>query len=83
MSSLTQTYQGLRSSQKFQKRFSIVVRLIIALFLIFFSVFPVLWIISASFSSTQSLSTQTLIPARPSLPNYARLFGLDPSYTFG
>jgi ABC-type maltose transport system permease subunit len=83
MSSLTQTYEGLRSSQKFQKRFSVTLRLIVAAFLIFFSIFPVLWIISASFSSSQSLSTQTLIPAKVSLLNYERLFGLDPNYTFG
>lgn len=83
MSSMVQTYQELRSSQKFQKRFSIAVRLIVAVFLIFFAIFPVLWIISASFSGTQSLSTQTLLPARPSLINYERLFGLDPNYTFG
>ena len=83
MSSIAQTYQDLGSSQKFQKRLSVVIRLIIALLLIFFAVFPVLWIISASFSSSQSLSTQTLIPARASLLNYQRLFGLDPNYTFG
>src|SRR5215216_1548016 len=83
MSSMAQTYQDLRSSQKFQRRFSVAARLIIAAILIFFAVFPVLWIISASFSSTQSLSTQTLIPARPSFLNYERLFGLDPNYRFG
>lgn len=83
MPSVTQTYQDLSTSQKFQKRFSVTVRLIVALLLIFFAIFPVLWIISASFSGTQSLSTQTLIPARPSLVNYQRLFGLDPTYKFG
>jgi len=83
MSNITQTYQDLRSSQKFQKRFSVVIRLVIALLLIFFAIFPVLWIISASFSSSQSLSTQTLIPPRVSLINYQRLFGLDPNYRFG
>ena len=83
MSSMTPTYESLRSSQKFQKRLSRVARFVIALLLIFFAIFPVLWIISASFSSSQSLSTQTLIPARPSLLNYQRLFGLDPNYTFG
>ena len=83
MSSMVQTYENLRSSQRFQKRSSIVIRLIVALLLIFFSIFPVLWIISASFSSTQSLSTQTLIPARSSLLNYERFLGLDPGYTFG
>jgi arabinogalactan oligomer/maltooligosaccharide transport system permease protein len=83
MSSMAASYQRLRSSQKFQKRFSKGIRLVIAVLLIFFSIFPVLWIISASFSSTQSLSTQTLIPARASMLNYARLFGLDPTYRFG
>src|SRR6266498_2808782 len=83
MSNLAQTYQGLRSSRRFQKRFSIAVRLIVALLLIFFAIFPMLWIISASFNSSQSLSTQTLIPPKPSLINYQRLFGLDPTYRFG
>ena len=83
MSSMARTYQDLRSSQKFQKRSSIVIRFIIALLLIFFAVFPVLWIISASFSNTQSLSTQTLIPPRPGLLNYQRFSGLDSGYTFG
>ena len=83
MSNISQTYETLRTSKKFQKRFSMVTRLIIALFLIFFSIFPMLWIASASFSGSQSLSTQSFIPTRPSLANYERLFGLDPNYRFG
>ena len=83
MSNLAQTYETLRSSQKFQKRFGVVVRLIVALFLIFFAVFPVLWIISASFDTSQSLATQTLIPLRAGFDNYKALFGLDPNYKFG
>jgi ABC-type maltose transport system permease subunit len=83
VSNITQTYQSLRSSRKFQRRFSVAIRLVIAFILIIFAVFPVLWIISASFSSSQSLSTQTLIPPRVSFINYQRLFGLDPTYRFG
>ena len=83
MSSVAQTYQSLRSSQRFRKRFSIGVRLFIALFLIFFSIFPVLWIVSASFDNSQSLATQTLIPANAGLNNYRDLFGLNPDYEFG
>lgn len=83
MSNISQSYSNLRSSKKFQKRFSLILRLIIALLLIFFAIFPVLWIISASFNSAQSLSTQSLIPPRPSMLNYQRLFGQDPNYTFG
>lgn len=82
MSNISQTYESLRSSRSFQRRFSVVMRLIIALILIFFSVFPVLWIISASLDSSQSLATQTLIPARASFLNYIRLFGRDPNYKF-
>jgi ABC-type maltose transport system permease subunit len=83
MANITQTYNSLRTSKKFQKQFSTVLRLFIALILIFFSIFPVIWIISASFNSNQSLSTQSLIPPKPSLLNYQRLFGLDPNYRFG
>ena len=83
MSNISQNYETMRTSKKFQKRFSTVTRLIIALFLIFFSIFPMLWIASASFSGSQSLSTQSLIPTRPSLANYERLFGMDPNYRFG
>ena len=35
MSNLSQTYETLRSSQKFQKRFGVAIRLVVALFLIF------------------------------------------------
>ena len=83
MSNLSQSYESLRSSQKFQKRFSVTLRLIVALFLIFFAIFPVLWILSASLDSSQSLATQTLIPARASFINYKILFGLVPGYKFG
>lgn len=83
MPNLTRSISKLRSSQQFQKQFSIGVRLVIALILIFFAIFPVIWIVSASFNSSQSLSTQSLIPPRPSLLNYQRLFGLDPDYVFG
>lgn len=83
MSSLSVTYENLRSSQKFRRRFSVAVRLVIAVILIFFSIFPVLWIISASFDNSQSLATQTLIPANAGLNNYRDLFGRNPDYEFG
>ena len=83
MSNLSKSYQTLQTSQKFQKRFSIGIRLVISLFLIFFSIFPILWIASASFNGSQSLATQSLIPPNPSLKNYQILFGKDPNYKFG
>jgi ABC-type maltose transport system permease subunit len=80
---MSQTLETLRTSQKFQRRFSVAMRLVVAVILIIFAIFPVLWIVSASFDPSQSLATQTLIPANPSLRNYQRLFGQDPNYKFG
>jgi ABC-type maltose transport system permease subunit len=73
----------MRSSQRFQKQFSLAIRLLIALLLIFFSIFPVLWIISASFDPANSLAGQKLIPPRASFQNYLRLFNKDPNFQFG
>jgi ABC-type maltose transport system permease subunit len=84
MSNVSQTFQTLRSSQKFQRRFSIAARLVVAAILVFFAIFPVLWIVSASFDPSQSLATQkSLIPKNAGLQNYQRLFGKDPNYKFG
>jgi ABC-type maltose transport system permease subunit len=46
---------------------------LIALVLIVFSLFPVVWIVSASISPSNSLATQTLIPENASLDNYRLL----------
>ncbi|MFO7583199.1 MAG: hypothetical protein R6W69_00605, partial [Anaerolineales bacterium] len=84
MSNITTAKQpGLLASQKFQKRLSVFVRLIIALFLIAFAVFPVLWIVSASFDNSNSLSGQTLIPQNAGIKNFERLFNMDPTFRFG
>lgn len=72
MSSLA-SIQRLRTSMSAQRNFSIAVRLVIAVILIIFSVFPVLWVISASINPTGSLATQRLIPANPGLGNYRTL----------
>jgi ABC-type maltose transport system permease subunit len=67
----------MRSSASVQRKVSIGVRMIIAIFLIIFAIFPVLWVISASLSATGTLATQTLIPAKPSLDNYRTLLTTD------
>ncbi|MEW6179903.1 MAG: sugar ABC transporter permease [Chloroflexota bacterium] len=69
--------EKLRTSAKTQRRFSIAIRLIIAMFLIIFSIFPVLWVISASLSPTGTLATQRLIPANPGLDNYHTLLSMQ------
>lgn len=84
MSNITTTKQpGLLGSQKFQKRLGVALRLIIALFLIAFAIFPVIWIISASFDNSNSLSGQSLIPQNAGIKNFERLFNMDPTFRFG
>lgn len=76
MSSLT-AVQRLRTSASAQRKFGIGIRLVIAVLLIIFSIFPVLWVISASLNPTGSLATQTLIPKNPGLENYRTLLTSD------
>lgn len=76
--------QRLRSSARLQYRIGVGLRLLLAVFLIIFSVFPILWVISASINPTGSLATQTLIPANPGLDNYRVLLssGTVPFWTW-
>ena len=47
------------------------------LFLCAFSIFPVLWVISASFNATDNMQLQQLIPPRPTIDHYRQLFTSD------
>jgi arabinogalactan oligomer/maltooligosaccharide transport system permease protein len=66
--------QSIRQSQRRQRQLSIIIRWIIAVFLILFAVFPVLWIISAAFNPADTLATQTLIPRNAGVDNFRELF---------
>ncbi len=78
MSNSSNYFQKLRTSQKNRRDFfSVGIRLVIAFFLIIFSVFPVLWMISASLSPTGTLATQSLIPKNPGFGNYLTLVKMD------
>ena len=81
MSSVTSA-QRFRSSIKVQRAVSTGVRLFIAVLLIIFSIFPVLWVISASLNPTGSLATQRLIPENPGLENYQTLMTAVPYWTW-
>jgi len=78
---MSNIFQDFRSSRTQQKRMGIVIRWIIALILIAFAVFPVLWVFSASISPTGTLSTQKLIPDNANLDNYKQLFN-DEAFPF-
>jgi ABC-type maltose transport system permease subunit len=83
MSNLTQSYKRLTGSQTFQKKFSVAVRLLVAVLLILFAIFPVLWMISAAFDNSNSLASQSLIPVQAGTKNFLRLFNQDPAFRFG
>jgi arabinogalactan oligomer / maltooligosaccharide transport system permease protein len=60
-------------SASMQHKISVILRLILAIFLIIFSIFPIIWVISAAFNPTGSLATQKLIPTNPGLQNFRDL----------
>lgn len=72
MSSIS-SIQQWRTSARAQQTFGIAVRLVIAVILIIFSIFPILWMISASLNPTGTLATQKLIPDNIGLGNYRTL----------
>jgi ABC-type maltose transport system permease subunit len=59
---------------KRQKKMALIFRIILAIFMLIFALFPIVWIISASFNPTNSLVGQPLIPPNPTLDNYKSLF---------
>jgi len=75
MSSLS--YRKLTSSEKRRGQISKIIRYFIALLMIVFAMFPVVWTISASLDPSGSLATQQLIPDNASLENYTSLLTSD------
>ena len=69
--------QRLQPSVTGQRKISIAIRLVIAVILIAFSIFPIIWMISASLNPTGTLATQTLIPKNAGFDNYRKLLTLD------
>jgi arabinogalactan oligomer / maltooligosaccharide transport system permease protein len=80
MSELTIKTKKPRSMSQ-QRRLGIIIRWVIAVFLIFFSIFPLLWIISASLNPTGTLATARLIPLNPGFKNFQDLVG-NPTFPF-
>jgi ABC-type maltose transport system permease subunit len=61
--------------------FSLGIKLIIAVILVIYAIFPVLWVFSASLDPTSQLGSQSLIPPNASLVNFQKLFN-DPLLPF-
>ncbi len=56
-----------------QRNIALALRILLAIVMLFFALFPVAWIFSASIDPSNSLANQQLIPDRPTLRNYTNL----------
>ena len=81
MSTVTTTKKSLPSAAR-SRRISKTIRMIIAIVMIFFALFPAAWAVSASLNPVGNLASQTLIPANASLKNYQELLS-SPTLKFG
>ncbi|MFL7838420.1 MAG: sugar ABC transporter permease [Candidatus Promineifilaceae bacterium] len=72
MSSVTVDQKSPSASRN--RRVSMIIRMIIAIVMILFALFPAAWAISASFNPVGNLASSTLIPPNASLANYQKLF---------
>ena len=70
-----------QSSIKRSRTVGLVWRWVLAAFLILFSIFPVLWIISAAINPVNDLASQQLIPANANLDNFRQLVS-NPIFPF-
>ena len=73
----TSSLQALRQSQKARFRITLAFKYLIAAIVLIYSLFPIIWTISASFSPTGSISGQSLIPDPPTMRNYERILDQD------
>ena len=73
----TGSLQALRQSQKARFRITLAFKYLIAAIVLIYSLFPIIWTISASFNPTGSISGQSLIPDPPTLRNYERILAQD------
>jgi arabinogalactan oligomer/maltooligosaccharide transport system permease protein len=68
---------GWRQSKKARFRITLAIKYFVAALVLIFSLFPIIWTISASFNPTGSISSQSLIPDPPTLRNYERILEQD------
>ncbi|PZR96612.1 MAG: maltose ABC transporter permease [Candidatus Chloroheliales bacterium] len=63
------------------RRINLGIKLLVALLAAVFSLYPLLWIVSAALSPSNSLVNQTLVPPGATLDNFVRLW-TDPQHPF-
>jgi len=79
MSNQNKTKKTMTISQ--QRRLGLLLRWLLAIVLIIFSIFPVIWIVSASLDPVNNLATQQLIPDNAGFENFRELIN-NPIFPF-
>lgn len=79
MSSQSKAKKTMTISQ--QRRLGLILRWLLAVVLILFSIFPVIWIVSASLDPVNNLATQKLIPDNAGFDNFRELIN-NPIFPF-
>lgn len=75
------TDKQLMAAQKWRQRVTLGLKLLSAVLMVLFAIFPVLWIFSASLDPTSQLGTQSLIPRHAGFVNFQKLLH-DPLMPF-
>jgi arabinogalactan oligomer/maltooligosaccharide transport system permease protein len=69
----TSFISSFKTSKRRQRQVTLFFKYLIALILLIFALFPIIWIISASINPANSLASQKLIPDNATLENYEML----------
>lgn len=81
MSKAAGRYTTSVGSLRRAKTLTLIFRIVLAIVVLIFALFPIIWIVSASFNPANSIVGQPLIPPNPTLANYERLLN-DPLNPF-
>lgn len=57
-----------------ERQIALAWRIALAIVVLIFALFPIVWIVSASIDPSNSLANQRLVPAQPTFDNYVRLW---------
>ncbi|HEX6385595.1 MAG TPA: sugar ABC transporter permease [Anaerolineae bacterium] len=88
MSSIAQSSRELSAWQRFwqsrrnQRRVTLAFKTLLALIVIGFSLFPIIWTISAAFNPSSGISGQRLIPVNPTLRHFQEILVEHPFWTW-
>lgn len=72
-STTTAATGGWQQSKKARGRISLTIKYVVAAIVLIYSLFPILWTVSASFNPTSGISSQTLIPQPPTTIHYEEI----------